>query len=247
MVVLDVSASMLATDVAPNRFERTKVILTELIGRLQGDRVGLTVFAGNAALRFPLTVDMAAARELVRSAAIREGSLQAGTGVGDGIRVAATSFPAEDQTRSKVILLVTDGEDLAGSPLDAVKAARDRNIVIHTMGIDPTTGQPAISKRDEGILRQIASSGKGRYFDGNADDPAAAVADEIGRLARTKFESQEGTLPIERFQWFVAAGLLLLVVDFLLPDSRGRRRLLWPGVRRQERARRPAGRGGEAA
>jgi Ca-activated chloride channel homolog len=268
MVVLDVSASMLANDVQPNRFERTKTILTELIGRLQGDRVGLTVFAGNAALRFPLTVDMAAARELVRSAAIREGSLQAGTGVGDGIRVAAASFPPEEQTRSKVILLVTDGEDLAGSPLDAVRAARDRGIVIHTMGIgtadggnivvprpggtpdrriDPTTGQPAVSRLDEGILRQIASSGKGRYFDGNGGDPAAAVADEIGRLARTKFESQEGTLPIERFQWFVVAGLLLLLAEFLLPDSRGRGRRSWLRVRRADTRTRSGGRGGEAA
>src|SRR5581483_6894363 len=113
--------------------------------------------------------------------------------------------------------------------------------------IDPTTGQPAVSRLDEGILRQIAAAGKGRYFDGNAGDPAAAVADEIGRLARTKFESQEGTLPIERYQWFVAAGLLLLVVEFLLPDSGGRRRIAWPGTRRADRPVRPAGRGGEAA
>jgi Ca-activated chloride channel family protein len=267
MIALDVSASMLATDIEPNRFERSKAILTALVGRLQGDRVGLTVFAGTAALRFPLTVDTAAARELIRSAAIREGNLQAGTGVGDGIRVAAASFPPEDQTRSKVILLVSDGEDLAGAPLEAVKAARDRGIIIYTMGIgtdvggsivvprpngsperriDPSTGQPAVSRRDESVLRQIAAQGRGRYFDGNGDDPAAAVADEIGRLARTRFESQEGTLPIERFQWFVAAALVLLLAEFLLPDSR-RRRWAWPRMQRVQRPVARPGRGGEAA
>jgi Ca-activated chloride channel family protein len=225
------------------------------------------VFAGTAALRFPLTVDMTAARELIRSAAIKEGSLQAGTGVGDGIRVGATSFPPEDETRSKVILLVSDGEDLAGSPLDAVKTARDRGIIIYTMGmgtedggsivvprangtperrIDQSTGQPATSRRDESVLRQIASQGRGRYFDGNEGDPAAAVADEIGRLARTKFESQEGTLPIERYQWFVAAALVLLLIEFLLPDSR-RRRFAWPRVRQAGHPVARSGQGGEAA
>jgi Ca-activated chloride channel family protein len=248
MIVLDVSASMLATDIEPNRFERAKAILTALLGRLQGDRVGLTVFAGTAGLRFPLTVDTTAARELIRSTAIKEGGLAAGTGIGDGIRVGATSFPPEEQTRSKLILLVSDGEDLTGSPQDAVRTARDRGVTVYTMGIgtevggtiavprpggrteqriDPTTGQPAVSRRDEGVLRQLAGAGKGRYFDGNDDDPAAAVADEVGRLARTRFESQEGSLPIERYQWFAAAALVLLLIEFLLSESRTRRSLPW--------------------
>jgi Ca-activated chloride channel family protein len=265
MIVLDVSASMLATDIEPNRFERTKGILTGLVDRLQGDRVGLTVFAGTAGLRFPLTSDMTAVRELIRSTAIKEGNLAAGTGVGDGIRVGVTSFPPEDKTRSKVLLLVSDGEDLAGAPLDAVRTARERDVTVYTMGIgteaggtivvprqggrpeqriDPTTGQPAVSRRDESILRQIASDGRGRYFDGNAADPAASVADEVGRLARTRFESQEGTLPIERYQWFAAAALLLLLAEFLLPDRRARRVLSWSRLLRPAQS---GSRGGEAA
>lgn len=262
MIVLDVSVSMLATDVEPNRLARAKAILNSLLDRLQGDRVGLVVFAGTAGLRFPVSTDIAAARELIHSTTIKEGGLAAGTGIGDAIRVAATSFPPSDQARSKVMLIISDGEDLAGSPQDAVRTALDRGVLVYTMAIgteqggtivvprptgtpeqrvDRTTGQPATSRRDETVLRQVANAGRGRYFDGNDGDPAAAVAEEIGRLARTRFESQEGTLPLERFQWFAAAALLLLVVDLLLPDTLRRRRgadrvLGTPSRRRRDEA-----------
>lgn len=246
MIALDVSLSMLATDVAPNRFERAKVTLNSLLDRLQGDRVGLVVFAGTAGLRFPLTTDVAAARELIRSATIKEGGLAAGTGIGDAIRVAVESFPATDETRSRVLLIVTDGEDTAGAPQEAVRRARDRGIIVSTMGIGTEAGgaivvprptsvagralppppEQGTSRRDAAVLRQVATAGRGIYFDGNDDDPAAAVANEIGRLARTRFESQEGSLPVERFQWFLVAALVLLAVDFLLPDRPGRRRSL---------------------
>lgn len=241
MIALDVSISMLTPDVEPNRFDRAKAILGGLLDRLQGDRVGLVVFAGTAGVRFPLTIDTPAARELIQSAAIKEGGLAAGTGIGDGIRVAAGAFPQGDQTRSKVLLIVSDGEDLGGSPQDAVRMARDRGITISTLGIgteaggpvtrpnpagtpgrrptaEPPPGEPATSRRDEAVLRQLATTGRGRYFDGNAADPAADVAEEIGRLERTRFESQEGTIPVERYQWLAAAALLLLTAEFLLPD-----------------------------
>jgi Ca-activated chloride channel family protein len=244
IIALDVSVSMLATDVAPNRFERAKEVLSALLDRLQGDRVGLVVFAGTAMRRFPLSTDITAARELIRSTAIKEGGLGAGTGIGDAVRVAATSFPADDQTRSKVIVLVSDGEDLAGAPQDAVRTARDRGVIIYTLGVgteeggaiviprptgtperrvDPATGGPAISRRDESVLRSLASAGRGRYIDANEGDPAAAIAEEIGRLARTRFESREGSVPIERFQWLVVAALLLLAGEFLIAETPRRR------------------------
>ncbi len=239
MIVLDVSASMLADDVPPNRLERAKVVLSALLDRLQGDRVGMVVFAGSAGLRLPLTTDIAAAREQIRTTTIKEGGLAAGTGIGDGIRQATQFFPTENEARSKVMIVVSDGEDLTGAPQEAVTVARGRNVVLYTMGIgteaggtliapgrdgraqprvDPQTGQPATSKADFGLLRALASAGKGRYVDGTADDASARLAEEIGRLARSRFESQEGTLPIERFQWPAAAALLLLVLDFLISD-----------------------------
>jgi Ca-activated chloride channel family protein len=261
MVTLDVSVSMLTADVTPNRFDRAKAILGSLLDRLPGDRVGLVVFAGNATLRIPLTSDIEAARAVIQSTTIKEGGLSAGTGIGDGIRVAATSFPTEDAARSKVMLVVSDGEDLSGSPLDAVRTARDKGVTVYTLGvgtaaggevvvpgsggtptprIDPSTGQPATSRLDDALLRQLASAGGGRYFDGNSGDPAAAITDELDRLARTRFESQEGSIPIERFQWFAAAALALLLIDFLLPDTLRR-------VRTAHRPVRDAGRNEDAA
>jgi Ca-activated chloride channel family protein len=241
MVALDVSASMLATDVAPNRLERAKQVLGALLDQVQGDRVGLVVFAGSAALRFPLTTDLSVARELIRGATVREGGLAPGTGLGEALRLAVSSFPRDGQARSRVVVLVTDGEDLAGSPLEAATLARERGIAVYTVGIgtaaggpivqpgpggrpaprlDPQTGEPATSRRDEGLLRSLAAAAHGRYLDGNEDDAPTLLAGEIGRLARTRFESQEGAIPIERFQWFAAAALLLLALDLLLPERR---------------------------
>lgn len=243
MVALDVSASMLATDAPPNRLERAKQVLSALLDQVQGDRVGLVEFAGSAALRFPLTTDLTVARELIRGATVREGGLAPGTSLGEALRLAVSSFPPDGPARSRVIVLVTDGEDLAGSPLEAVTLARERGIAVYTVGIgtdaggpivrpspsagarpaprqDSQTGEPAISRRDEGLLRSLAAAARGHYIDGNEDDAPTQLAEEIGRLARTRFESQEGTIPVERFQWFAAAALVLLAVDLLLPERR---------------------------
>lgn len=243
IIGLDVSASMLATDVAPNRFDQAKLMLNNLLDRLQGDRVGLVVFAGNAGLRFPLTTDIEVAKDLINSSAIKEGGLSAGTGIGDAIRLAVSTYPeGEEGARSKVLVLVTDGEDIAGGPEDAVRQARDRGIIVHTVGIGTQEGgaivlptparggggagntTPATSRRDEGLLRLLADTGRGRYFDAATGDVAAGVADAIGRLERTNFESQEGTIPIERFQPFVIAALALLALDLLIGESAGRLR-----------------------
>jgi Ca-activated chloride channel family protein len=259
MVTLDVSASMLATDIAPSRFDRAKVVLSALLDRLQGDRVGLTVFAGSAELRFPLTTDVAAARQLINSTAIKEGGLSAGTGIGNGIRLAVDSFPADDQTRGKVLVLVSDGEDLSGSPQDAIKGAVARGITVHTIGVgtaaggpivaparpngtavprvDPETGRPATSRLDEGLRRDLATAGKGRYVDGSSDDAAATIADEISRLERTRFESQEGRVPIERFQIFAAVALALLALELLISEG-GRARTAARSGQTRERKRR---------
>ena len=258
MIALDASASMLATDLQPNRLEHAKRLIGQLLDALQGDRVGLVTFAGNAVLRFPLTTDIEAARELVRSTAVREGNLRPGTGIGDALRVAGTSF-GEDAARSKVIVLISDGEDLAGEALPAVRTPRDRDVRLYTVGlgtdegsplavtdprtgrvqprIDPQTGQQAVSRANESLMRQLAAAGNGRFFNGNGDDAVAGLTQEIAALERSKFASQEGSQPVERYQWFLAPALALLVLEMLIPERRWRTRTAASRERREERRR----------
>jgi Ca-activated chloride channel family protein len=196
-------------------------------------------------LRFPLTTDIEAARELVRSTAIREGNLRPGTGIGDALKVAGTAF-GEGSARSKVIVLLSDGEDLAGEAVEAVRIPRDRGALVYTVGIgteegstlpvpeprtgrtqprlDPQTGQPAVSRANESLLRAIAAAGRGKFYNGNSPDAIAPLAQEIAALERTRFASQEGSQPIERYQWFVAAAIVLLVAEMLIPERKRRAR-----------------------
>lgn len=244
IVALDTSASMLATDIAPNRFEHAKVLINQLLDGLQGDRVGLVVFAGNAIVRFPLTTDIEAARALVGTTAIREGNLRPGTGLADALNVAAGSFREDESARSKVIVLISDGEDLGEGAVDAVRAVRDRDIRLYTVGlgtdqgspltttdqrtgqvrprIDPQSGQQAVSRANETLMRAIAAAGRGRFVSGNGTDGMLQISQEIVALERTRFESQEGSVPIERFPWFLAAGLGLIVIETLIPERRRR-------------------------
>ena len=243
ILALDVSASMLATDLQPNRFEHAKLLVNQVFDGLQGDRVGLVAFAGNAVLRFPLTTDIEAARELVKSTAIREGNLRPGTGIGDALKVAGTAF-GDDSARSRLIVLISDGEDLAGEALESVRIPRDRGVLVYAVGIgtdtgstlsvpdprtgrvqprlDPQTGQPAVSRANESLMRSIAAAGRGKFYNGNGDDGVAPLNQEIAALERTRFASQEGSLPIERYQWFLAAGIALLIIEMLIPERRRR-------------------------
>lgn len=246
VIALDTSASMLATDVEPNRFEHAKLVISRLLDQLQGDRVGLVVFAGSATVRFPLTTDVGAARELIQGTAIREGNLRPGTGIGDALRTAATAF-GEDAARSKLVVLISDGEDLAGDAQtqEGLRNLRDQGATLYTIGlgteagsqlavpdprtgqvrprVDPTTNQPAVSRANEALLRQLASAGDGRFYNGNGDSGATTLAREIASLERTRFQSQEGSEPIERSMPFVVVAIILLALELVIPERRRRR------------------------
>lgn len=258
IIALDVSASMLATDVPPNRFDYAKGLVGQIMDGLQGDRVGLVAFAGNAVLRFPLTTDIEAARDLTRGTAIREGNLRPGTGIADALRVAAQSF-REDSANSRIVVLISDGEDLGEGAVEAVRALRDADIRLYTIGlgteagstlpapdprnpanvrprVDPATGQPTVSRANEQLMRAIAGAGRGAFYDGNGDDAVARLTQDIGALERTKFESQEGEIPVERYQWFLAAGIALLLLELVIPERRWRSRTAAAGRRERRRA-----------
>lgn len=242
IVALDVSLSMSATDVQPSRLERAKAAISAILDRLQGDRVGLVTFAGSASLRFPLTTDTEAARQVVQGLTLKDGGLQAGTDIGSALKQAALGF-SNDKTRGKVLLLVSDGEDLGADATQAASFARAQGIALDTLGvgattpaqlfftdprtgkqtlrIDPATNGPLTTTADPGALRALAAANGGRFYDGNSDVFAAQFADEVARLQKTRFADQQGIVPVERYQWFAGAGLLLLLLEFLLPAGRG--------------------------
>ena len=240
VLALDVSRSMGVADVKPSRLDAAKQAATALLDHLGGDRVGLVVFAGSADLRFPLTTDFTAARTVVNAVTIKDSGVQAGTGIAEALTTSSNVFTG-DQTRGKVIVLISDGEDLSGGDLNAATIAASKGIVINTIGvgtaqggtvpaitafaastqkiIDPATGAPAISHRDDSHLRQLAAAGHGNAYEGNNADFAFDLSTQIDRLEKTRFQSGETDIPIERFQIPLALALALLVLDSLISEA----------------------------
>jgi Ca-activated chloride channel family protein len=252
VVVLDVSRSMGATDIEPSRMQAAKAALLGTFSRLTTDRVGVVIFGGNAFVRFPLTTDIEAARQVVGGLEIGTILVRPGSNVGAGLRTALEAFDLE-RPGGKVVLLITDGEDL-GDPGEAGRAAgelRAAGVELLVAGIgtaegaavpvfDQRTGEfrtltnsdgtPVISRMDESLLRLVAQAGEGRYLGADPGAIPGAVAGRVAALRGLQGEAGIRTAPIERFQWFAGAALALLALAVAaegLPRP-GRRTLLVP-------------------
>ena len=251
MVALDISASMLAEDAKPNRLARAKLEVVDLMSRLQGDDVGLVLFSGAAFIQFPLTFDYGTARTFLDNAHPGMISRQ-GTVIAEAIDAAVRGFD-EQRLSQKVLVVLTDGEDHEGDPVAAAKRAADSGVIVFTVGLGSTRGEPipdpsisngtvlykrdlqgqiVLSRLDETTLREIAAAGNGRYFSVNsALSPAEAMAAEISTLQTATVESELDASRIERFQIFLFGTLLALMAFELIPDS-ARSRHLPDGPRR---------------
>ncbi len=236
MIAIDVSNSMLARDVAPSRLAKSKREVAALFDRLEGDRVGLVAFAGDAYLQCPLTLDYGAAKMFLDI--LDPGSVtRQGTNLGAAIRTALLSFP-EGGDQFKAIVLVTDGEDLSGDGLRAAEEAARRGIRVDTIGVGSESGEPipeadgapggfkrdragqiVMTKLDAEALERISLAAGGRFhrattgeleLDRLVADIASMEEREIGERTFTQYE--------ERYQFPLALALLLLFIDFLLPD-----------------------------
>jgi len=249
MIVLDVSESMEAGDVAPSRREQAQQEIGALLDRLRGDRAGLVLVAGGAFLRSPLSSDLGAVKQMVASASRERLLLQAGTALADGIDAAAGGLSGS-KTAARIILVVSDGEDHQGRALEAARSVSGKGLLIYTAGtgsaaggtipqvdpetgatqpkVAPDTGAPVITRLDDALLRALATAGGGRYvaLDGPGN-PLAGLADDFARLQTTVFATGSKRQPEERFQWFLASAALLLVLEMVISDTRGRR--LWSG------------------
>ena len=246
MVVLDVSSSMLAEDIKPNRLARAKLTISELMDRLGGNEIGLVIFSGAAFLQFPITADFYTAQSFLDSASPASISRQ-GTALEQALSVALDSFPYRRAT-SRVILLLTDGEGHEGDPLTAASKALEQDVVIHAIGFGFPTGEPipirdsdgtvidykkdsegetVLSRLDEVLLQQIARTTGGYYFRANAaGTEVQAVVDLIEGMATG--EREEGgefeTFGVERFQWFAGFAALIFTVDIFIDERQHIRR-----------------------
>lgn len=242
MVVLDVSSSMLAEDIKPNRLVRAKLTVEELMDRLGGNEIGLVLFSGAAFMQFPLTADFNTARLFLKDAG-PESISRPGTALAEALRVALDGFP-EERATSKVILLLTDGEGHEGEPLEVAEQAAEQEVAIYAIGFgspsgepipirddegtitgykEDAQGEPVLSKLDEVTLQQITNAANGYYFRASAGgEEIDTIVEAIEKLetGESEEEGQFETQGVERFAWFTGIALLALTAETLLGERR---------------------------
>jgi Ca-activated chloride channel family protein len=244
MVALDVSQSMLAEDIKPTRLDRAKLEIGDLTERLDGDEIGLVLFSGASFVQVPLTTDYLTALNYLDSAGPAVIS-RPGTVIGEAIHTATAAFDSELNSQ-KVLIVMTDGEDVETDPLAAAQEAAGAGVLIYTIGFGTPEGQPVpetneygevtgykvdqngnavLSKLDEATLQEIAQTGGGRYYRATAGGSELdSLLAEIDDLQRAELQSRFETTHIERFQIFLALAATALILGELIADRKGERR-----------------------
>jgi len=239
MIALDVSNSMIAEDLKPNRLQRAKLAIEKLVNRLGGDRVGIIVFAGNAYVQLPITTDYSAAKLFLNGIDNTIVPVQ-GTAIGKAIDLAMTSFNFEDQS-SKTIIIITDGENHEDDAIKAAEIAREQGVVVNTIGMGSVQGAPIpiynngrqvdfkknragetiITKLDEGKLKAIAEAGGGTFVRASQQEVGLGVLlENLNQMDKKEFGSVIYTEYESRFQYYLGIALMLLLIDLLLFDKK---------------------------
>jgi len=235
MICLDVSNSMLAEDLSPNRLERAKRAVEKLIDRLRSDRIGMIVFAGKAFVQLPITTDYAAAKLFINSTNSGTVGVQ-GTAIGGAIDLALESFDMESTT-SKAIIVITDGENHEDDAMEAAQKASEIGITVHTIGMGSEEGAPiplyrgkqqigfkrdregntVVTQLNETMLADIASAGGGQFVRAtNADAGLDFIFDEIEKMEKSEFGSKVYTDYEDRFQYPLVLAIIFLLLDVLI-------------------------------
>ncbi len=236
---LDVSKSMLAEDIAPNRIEKSKQLVTQIINSLGGDRIGIIGYAGSAFPQVPITTDFSAAKLFLSSMDTEMVSSQ-GTAISEAIKMSETYYNDEDQV-NKVLFILSDGEDHKGNISAITNEAANLGIQIFTIGVGTTQGGPIPIKRN-GILQhykrdknnervitqlntetliEIATNANGKYIDGsNTNNVIEEVTSILNGMNQKEFEAKQFTDFKDRFQWFLGIALFLLVLEVLLLERK---------------------------
>ncbi|WP_136466497.1 VWA domain-containing protein [Flagellimonas onchidii] len=237
---IDVSKSMLAEDIAPNRLEKAKRLVSEIINQLASDRIGIIAYAGQAYPQLPITTDYGAAKMFLQGMNTNMLSSQ-GTAINAAIDLASTYFDDDEQT-NRVLFIVSDGEDHSeGSTIDAVEYAKQNGIRVFTIGVGKPKGAPipikrngvveslkkdnqgevVITRLNEAVLSEIASEGNGEYIDGSNTEAAVEYIKELlDQMDKKEFEAKQFAEYKDQFQWFLGIGLFFLFLDIFFLDRK---------------------------
>ncbi|MDR0988295.1 MAG: VWA domain-containing protein [Prevotellaceae bacterium] len=231
MLAIDISASMLAEDLKPNRLEAAKDVAAEFINGRPNDNIGITLFAGESFTQCPLTVDHAVLLNLIKN--IKCGMIQDGTAIGMGLTNAVAHLK-ESKAKSKVIILLTDGVNNAGdiSPMTAAEIAKKFGIRVYTIGVGgngtaPTPIQVGGTTQyinvpvelDEKMLTDIAATTEGNYFRATSTSKLKSVYEQIDKLEKTKLNVKEFSKREEDYHWYAFAALCCLLLEVILRNS----------------------------
>lgn len=241
VIALDVSNSMLAQDIRPDRLTRAKQAISRLIDQLQGDRIGIVVFAGKAYSQLPITSDYGAAKMFLSTISTDIVPVQ-GTAIADAINLSAGSF--KDDDHGKAIIVITDGENHEGDATEAARQAAEKGINVYTIGMGLPEGAPIpvfntrgqltgykkdkqgnaiISKLNETMLQQIAAAGNGKFIlASNRSGGLERILDEINKLEKSEFETKMFSDYEDRFQYLLAVALLLIVLEFFIFERKSK-------------------------
>ena len=236
---IDVSKSMLAEDVAPNRLEKAQQLTAQIINNLVSDRVGIIAYAGKAVPQLPITTDYAAAKMFLQNMNTDMLSSQ-GTAIDEAIQLSRTYFNDAEQT-NRVLVIISDGEDHNELNLDVAKAAAKEGIKIFTIGVGSEKGGPIPLKRNGVVMRYkknqkgetvitklnpntltaIAEEANGLFIQGqNTKQVTEKIAEILNKLEKKEFEAKEFSEFKDQFQWFLGLGLFFLILDVLFLERK---------------------------
>tara|TARA_B110000046_G_scaffold168308_1_gene186624 strand:- start:3323 stop:4369 length:1047 start_codon:yes stop_codon:yes gene_type:complete len=236
---LDVSRSMLAEDIAPNRLEKAKQIISKIIDKLGSDRVGIIIYAGNSYPLLPITTDHAAASMFLQNANPDMVSSQ-GTAINEALELAKTYYNNDEQT-NRFLVIISDGEDHQEETKQVALNLANEGVKIYTVGVGGEKGGPiplrlngnmigykkdnkgetVITKLMPTVLKGIAEAADGEYIDGNLTEiPVKKISDIIANAQKSEFETKQFSDYKDQFQWFLAIGILFLLLDVFLLDKK---------------------------
>jgi Ca-activated chloride channel family protein len=241
-ILLDVSMSMKAEDLKPNRLDNAKNEISFLIKKLEGDKIGLIIFAGEAYIQFPLTTDYSAANLFL--SAVDIGSVpQPGTAIASAINLAIKSFDIKSPTK-KVIITITDGEDHEGDLESAIKNAVENDILLYAIGMGSSTGSPiplydsrgnptdfkrdnnnniVLTKLDESTLQKIANQGNGKYYlSSGYQNELDLIYSDLSKIEKSEFGSKRITDYEDKYYYFLFPAVLLLIIEFFITDRKSK-------------------------